>query len=339
MQAGAKNEMSLQKSLCPLEDVEDLLLNLVHVAKGEDACGKAKINFRTRNPPGIGTRMTQESTVIPLEDELGDVLDKAMNLAGLKPEETAARSGIELSRLLDALDWRSELGGDELRRLAATLGLNEVGLCSLGAGAYPLPETGGLPFCVHPLRMAHGIGVVNAYLVSQCRSEHGVLFDTGPNLQTLLAAWPARIRHLDAVFITHVEPEHAGGLCEVMRHFNVKQAFVPVGAKSPCGVGMAEGSRYECRAFRVTALSTPGHSAAHNGYVVETPVSTKGRHLLVSGDLLYAASVGCAFHCKERLRESIRKVVTSQPADTVVAPGHGPLTTIGNEHRYNPFIV
>ncbi len=104
----------------------------------------------------------QPTTTVPLEDELGDVLDKAMRRAGLTDESLAARTGVRAGRILDAIDYRSELTTDEVRKLAAALGLNEVGLCALAAGSYPQPEIGALPFCVWPLRMPHGIGVVNA---------------------------------------------------------------------------------------------------------------------------------------------------------------------------------
>jgi glyoxylase-like metal-dependent hydrolase (beta-lactamase superfamily II) len=275
---------------------------------------------------------------VPLEDELGDVLDKALSRAGLSPDQAAARSGVEVSRLRDALDWRSELDCRELGSLAALLGLNEVGLCALASGSYPLPEIAGLPFCLHPLRMPHGIGVANAYIVSECCGSGGILFDTGPGLEALLAGWPARIQKLDAVFLTHVEPEHAGGLCEVTRHFRAENAFSPAPTGSPCHRGMEDSQSWENGRFRVTALSTPGHAAAHNCYLVESAGARRGRSLLISGDLLFAGSVGCPLHCAERLNASLGRLLSSLPEDTVIAPGHGPLTTLANERRYNPFL-
>src|SRR6185436_5423567 len=107
--------------------------------------------------------------------------------------------------------------------------LNEVGLCALGTGQYPKPEIGALPFCVWPLRMPHGIGVANAYLVGECGSSHALLFDTGAGIEALAAAWPRTVRHLDAVFLTHVEGEHAGGLQEILARFGAPVTYVPVG--------------------------------------------------------------------------------------------------------------
>lgn len=172
-------------------------------------------------------------TPTPLEDELGDVLEKAMRRAGLGEVELGARARVEPGKILDAIDYRPALDCEELRRLAAALGLNEVGLCALGAGRYPLPDIKGLPFCVWPLQMPYGIGTVNAYLVGECGSSEALLFDTGAGIDALAAAWPAAVKKVTAVFLTHVEAEHAGGLCEIVSRFGVSEAFVPQGAAAP----------------------------------------------------------------------------------------------------------
>src|SRR5271157_1605472 len=150
---------------------------------------------------------------VPLEDELGDVLEKAMSCAGLSPEALAEKSGVAVAGILDAIDYRPELSPTDCGRLAAALGLNEVGLCALATGKYPLPDSEGLPFRVWPLRMAHGIGVVNAYIVAEGDEGRGLLFDAGPDAGALESVWPHEIRGIDGIFITHIEAEHAGGLC------------------------------------------------------------------------------------------------------------------------------
>ncbi|MCX6953353.1 MAG: MBL fold metallo-hydrolase [Verrucomicrobia bacterium] len=278
-------------------------------------------------------------TIPPLEDELGDVLEKAMHRAGLTDESLAERSGVRAGRILDAIDYRSDLTPDELRRLAATLGLNEVGLCALGAGQYPQPAIGPLPFCVWPLRMPHGIGVANAYLVGECGSDRAVLFDTGAGIGALEAVWPRSIRRLDAVFLTHVEPEHAGGLCEIVERFEVQAAFVPQGATAPCGRPAGEGEKKTFGPLEITVFATPGHAAAHNCYLLRAPAARTGGTLLISGDLVFAGSAGGGYFSHEQQRLNLRRVLHAVPPATIIAPGHGPLTTVENELRYNPFVV
>ena len=276
---------------------------------------------------------------VPLEDELGDVLEKAMRRADLSEEVLADRAGVLPARVHDAIDYRPDFTTAELRRLAAVLDLNEVGLCALGCGQYPLPESVALPFCVYPLRMKHGVGFANAYLVAECGASHGLLFDTGPGLEALTAQWPAAIKSIDAVFLTHAEGEHTGGLCEVVARFGLEAASCPTGAQVPCGRPMGEGARQRFGRLEVTALSTPGHAAAHNCYLITAPTAQPGGAFLVSGDLIFAGSVGGGYFCPKQLVTQLRRVLAAVPPRTVIAPGHGPLTTAENELRYNPFVV
>lgn len=276
---------------------------------------------------------------MPLEDEVGDVLEKAMRRVRFTPEEVGRLAGVPAARIQDAIDYRPALTADELGRIAGVLGLNEVGLCALAAGRYPQPEPGTLPFCVWPLRMPHGIGVVNAYLVAECGSARAVLFDTGIDIEALQAVWPRTILQIDAVFLTHVEAEHAGGLCEVVRRFGAPNAFIPAGSVAPCAQPVADGDVMTFGRIQVTAIATPGHSAAHNCYLVSCPDARRGTDLLVSGDLIFAGSVGGGFHSSEQLHASLRRVLAMVSPSTIIAPGHGPLTSVETELRYNPFVV
>jgi len=278
------------------------------------------------------------TAALPLEDELGDVLEKALRGAGLTARLLAERAGVDAARIRDAIDYRSDLTCDELRRVAAVLKLNEVGLCALGAGCYPRPAIAGLPFVLHALRMSHGIGVANAYLVAEAGATHGLLFDVGADFSVLRRAWPPVIEKISAIFLTHVETEHTGGLCDAVAAFNASQAFVPEGAAVPCTEPLSEGAKRAFGGLEVTAFSTPGHCEAHNCYLVRASASS-GPALLVSGDLLFAGSVGGGYFCHRRLLAQLARLLEAVPPDTVVAPGHGPLTTIGNERQFNPFIV
>ena len=274
----------------------------------------------------------------PLEDELGDVLEKAMRRAGLGEVELGIRARVEPGKILDAIDYRPALDPEELRRLAAALGLNEVGLCALGAGRYPLPDIKGLPFCVWPLHMPYGIGTVNAFLVGECGSSEAVLFDTGAGIDALAAVWPAAVRKVAAVYLTHVEAEHVGGLCEIVSRFDVSAAFVPEGAATPCGRPIREGETKSIGPLEISVFSTPGHARAHNCYFVSAPAARAGRALLVAGDLVFAGSAAGGYFSPEQLDRQIRRVLRSVPSSTVIAPGHGPMTTVENELRYNPFL-
>jgi glyoxylase-like metal-dependent hydrolase (beta-lactamase superfamily II) len=145
------------------------------------------------------------------------------------------------------------------------------------------------------------------------------------------------VRTLDAVFLTHVEPEHAGGLCDVVACFNAPVAFVPEGAKAPCGQAIRDGESWNFGALEVTAFATPGHAAAHNCYRVNARGARGGAGLLISGDLVFAGSVGGAYFSHAQLQTSLTRMLQLVPPHTVIAPGHGPMTTAENELRFNPF--
>lgn len=272
-----------------------------------------------------------------LEDEVGDVLEKAIRQRGISVAALGKATGVSRQRIQDALDYRSDLSCNELRRLAGALDLNEVGLCALGCGCYPRADSPKLPFAVHVVAMAHGIGCANAYVVTKTGGDVGVLFDTGPSLSALLESWPKPIAKVEAVFLTHVEGEHTGGLCDVVDYFGISTARVPAAAKAPCGQPMGEGDTWIWSGLKVTAFRTPGHAAAHNCYLVR--VDAGGPALLVSGDLLFAGSAGGAFYDKTLQQTHLRRILGLCPDDTVVAPGHGPMTTVQIERRYNPFLV
>jgi glyoxylase-like metal-dependent hydrolase (beta-lactamase superfamily II) len=337
VQPGAQDEMSLLQRASANEYVEYFLLNRVHGDEAVWVNGKKQKHFAPRSRDTYAALAVLNCA--PLEDELGDVLEKAMRRAGLNEEALAQRAHVPMSGILDAINYRSELSAEELCRLAAVLRLNEIGLCALGCGHYPLPPLGALPFSVYPLQMKHGIGVVNAYIVAESGASRGVLFDTGPGIEALQMVWPKAIEDIEAVFLTHVEGEHVGGLCEVVERFGVQAAYCPVGAVAQCSKTLGEGERRIFPGLHVTAFSTPGHSPAHNCYLIEASSTRTGTALLISGDLFFAGSVGCAHFCQRQLATHLRRMLQAVPAGTVIAPGHGPMTTAENELRYNPFVV
>jgi glyoxylase-like metal-dependent hydrolase (beta-lactamase superfamily II) len=272
-----------------------------------------------------------------LEDELGDVLEKAARNVPLSLDSLAAAARIDPSRLKDALDYRPDLTDAELARLAAALNLNEVGLAALARGNYPLPEPAGLPFSLHPLRMPFGVGVANAYLIST-GGDSAVLFDTGASHAELHRAWPAQIQRLEAVFVTHYEAEHIGGLEVVLRETELGFFHGPANGRWPECRSLGEGRTVEYTGLAITVFSTPGHAAEHNCYLVKSLRLPHAPAVLISGDLIFAGSLGGGYFCCQRQLTHSRRILNLLSDDTVIAPGHGPLTTAANERRFNPFL-
>lgn len=276
----------------------------------------------------------------PLEDELGDILDKAMCHTGVTEHALSEKTGIPTDKIHDAIDYRYDLSDDEVRSLARELGLAAEGLLAIAHERYPLPDIAGLPFCLYPLRFPYGIGVANAYVVADCCGSEGLLFDTGTDYLRLRRLWPRSIRQLKAIFITHGETEHIGGLQDLLREEGGKiPVFCPDSQGTPGALVLGDASKVTYGRVEVQALRTPGHCEAHNCYVVTVPAAPAAAPLLITGDTLFAGSIGKAFFCRQSLTANLRRMLEHLPENTVIAPGHGPLTTIKNERRNNPFVA
>ena len=85
----------------------------------------------------------------------------------------------------------------------------------------------------------------------------------------------------------------------------------------------------------LNVLFTPGHSPGHLSFY------SKANKFVISGDVLFQGSVGRTdlpggdFNI---LEESIKTKLYLLPEDTIVYPGHGETTTIGDEMKTNPFV-
>ena len=93
------------------------------------------------------------------------------------------------------------------------------------------------------------------------------------------------------------------------------------------------GESLELAGIAFDVLSVPGHSPAHLAYGADG--------CIFSGDVLFAGSVGrtdLPGADWSRLVESLRLLVETYPPETVVYPGHGPSTTLGDELAGNPFL-
>lgn len=117
---------------------------------------------------------------------------------------------------------------------------------------------------------------------------------------------------------------------------NLSAPFGMVVLSPPADRLVAEGDVVDAAGLRLEVLDVPGHSPGHVVFLVRgTPNRVFG------GDVLFRGSVGrYDFPGSDGrlLLEGIRDKLFPLPPDTVVYPGHGTVTTIGQEKRYNPFV-
>jgi glyoxylase-like metal-dependent hydrolase (beta-lactamase superfamily II) len=83
--------------------------------------------------------------------------------------------------------------------------------------------------------------------------------------------------------------------------------------------------------LRILCIETPGHTAGGISYLINKT--------LLSGDVIFAGSMGRANSSWQDLFNSITQKVLRLPDATGIYPGHGPATTVGQEKEHNPFFI
>lgn len=97
---------------------------------------------------------------------------------------------------------------------------------------------------------------------------------------------------------------------------------------------LKEGDRIKIGKSFLEVIHTPGHSPGS--------VSFLGDGFLLSGDTLFSGGVGRTDFpggSWKELENSIKKKILTMPDETIILPGHGPSTTVGQEKSSNPFIT
>ena len=86
----------------------------------------------------------------------------------------------------------------------------------------------------------------------------------------------------------------------------------------------------------VSCRLTPGHAQDGVTYVVEGWGEAIPSVAIV-GDAIFAGSMGKDFSTPELAQRKVREEILALPANTLICPGHGPLTTVSEELVHNPF--
>jgi glyoxylase-like metal-dependent hydrolase (beta-lactamase superfamily II) len=185
----------------------------------------------------------------------------------------------------------------------------------------------------------------------------GPNWTTGPESKEEANHLPART--VVALVNTHAHFDHSGFIPVLQGHYGVQwylhpdDAFLQTLAQQSgrrYGLQLPEpavadcdfeaGKTYVFGSIELSVLHTPGHTLG--GCCLLIPVQDGSDHVFV-GDTLFAGSVGRTDIANSGgdfslLARSIHTQLWPLEQDTVVHPGHGPLTTIGHERRTNPFV-
>jgi glyoxylase-like metal-dependent hydrolase (beta-lactamase superfamily II) len=195
----------------------------------------------------------------------------------------------------------------------------------------------------------------NCYILRRDGSDRALIVDPGEEADKLLGAIDALGVTLDGILLTHTHFDHVGAVAPVAKATGAEvwvpkiekpvladiMAFVPWPGFGPYESWDAEhtvegGERLELAGFEIDVIFTPGHSPGHVTY------SIADEQAIFSGDVLFEQSVGrtdLPGGDWPTLLDSIRGLVDTLPAETVVYPGHMGVTSLGAERAHNPFLA
>jgi glyoxylase-like metal-dependent hydrolase (beta-lactamase superfamily II) len=271
-----------------------------------------------------------------LEDHFGDIISKARAAAGVSLEEAAASAGLAPDQLaaLESEGRRDQR--PDLPALAARIGLHGAKLEGIANGWHPQPRDLSLWRELRQITTVEGMAV-NCYLVWDEVTREAALFDTGWQARPVLEVIRASGLELRHLFITHMHHDHVAALRPIREAFpkvklHSSSPLAPVAQRNRANDFIHLGS------LRITNRPTPGHAAEGVTYVIGT-WPDDAPNVAVVGDALFAGSMGRVGSEVALARQHIQEQIFSLPPETLICPGHGPVTTVGEEKAHNPFFV
>jgi glyoxylase-like metal-dependent hydrolase (beta-lactamase superfamily II) len=196
----------------------------------------------------------------------------------------------------------------------------------------------------------------NTYVVWRPGRDDALVIDPGLEPELILQVLQDEGLTPAVVLNTHGHADHIGGNEAMKRTYPAAPLAIGAGdaamltdadanLSAPFGMPvlsppadrlLREGDRLDYAGIELEVVDVPGHSPGHVAFLYRgSPV------LVFGGDVLFREGVGRTDFpggSARALAESIRTRLYVLPADTVVYPGHGPVTTVGHEKRANPFV-
>ncbi len=270
-----------------------------------------------------------------LEDHLGDIIRKARMMNHVPAAAAAGAAGISETEL-SALE-ESGLASQKINfpALAKVTGLHPQKLEAVANGWLPAPGDLSRWRELRGFTTAGEGLTVNCYLVWDEVTRDAALFDTGLDAKPVLdclAAGQVRLRH---IFITHAHWDHVEALPKIREAW--PKARVHSGSKNaPVDQRNKPAEIIHLGGLRVTHRETPGHADDGVTYIVGN-WQEDAPHTAFVGDTIFAGSMGNGNGAWDLARQKVREQILSLPAETLICPGHGPLTTVAEEKAHNPF--
>jgi len=181
----------------------------------------------------------------------------------------------------------------------------------------------------------------NCFLVADTESHEALIIDPGfdreSEAKTILNEIERNSFKVKYIINTHGHPDHNGGNRALKEHtkaliliheYDASMLFNPSADRK-----LHNGDPIEIGGVKLRVIHTPGHS---KGSII-----LLGTDVVFSGDTLFAGSIGrydLPGGSLEEIKNSLKNKLMILPDHLKVYPGHGPVSTIGEERRSNPFL-
>lgn len=275
-----------------------------------------------------------------LEDFFGDIVGKARRGLGLSEESLADAAGLSAGEIGRIEAYEFTPGEDGILALAGSLHLDGQKLTRIANGW--VPEHGNAPHDDARLSVERTIldaGMeVNAYALRCKATGEGAIVDAGGQAKRILALAERMHLKVTHVLLTHGHGDHVGALAEIAATTGARvccceRDFGLLGSlKELVTDQVDDGWRTNVGRIAIDAVSLPGHTAGGIGYGADG--------VFFSGDALFAGSMGGALGPAYTGQISaVTEKALSREEKTRVFPGHGPITSVAEELKHNPFFA
>jgi hydroxyacylglutathione hydrolase len=195
----------------------------------------------------------------------------------------------------------------------------------------------------------------NCSIIGDEATREAMVIDPGDDIEDVLALIKKHNLQVKQIVITHAHIDHVGGAMKLrattgapillnqndyalLKMLDVQATWIGVPAPGPVEIdhSVGTGETVSAGSHSASILHTPGHT---EGSICLYFAADKK---LIAGDTLFAGSIGrtdLPGGSLQKIMRSLHSTVLNLPDDTVVIPGHGPLTTIGDERESNPFLA
>lgn len=270
-----------------------------------------------------------------LEDHLGDILRKGRTAKGASTSAAAQAAGLS-EQAYNTLEETGQFSASiNFSALGSAVGLDGKKLEQISKGWLPKePDLSTWRELRRITTEAEGIAV-HCYLVWDEVSRDAAIFDTGWNAAPAIQLIEENGLTLRHIFLTHMHDDHVAGMDAIRQkfpkvHLHSNSKHAPPQHRNRANDFIHLGS------LRITNRDTPGHAEEGVTYIIGT-WPEDAPHVAIVGDSIFAGSIGRGNQSWDLARQKIKEQIFTLPDETLLCPGHGPLTTVAEEKAHNPF--